>query len=340
MKKVLLYAGMLSSLLFASGPVYKTGQNWSIVGGDDSFYQSGITPNFKKLDVNGNVILDTRLGLYWQNDHKIDDSNASDPQDTWPLYDYDGATNYCQNLSLLNRQWRLPTRLEAKTVLFLSYDYSAPRVNTAFRDTVMYDSTQKENGYTLNYIKFWTATESSNNSVWIADYYNGIDRSPEDKSNFHNVRCVSGDMNIKSNYRRDDGVVIDTISHLMWQDDYDNDTSTLNDSVKTGTWEEALEYCETLTDLGHNDWKVPNFSELYSITDTNYSPAINPVFKNVADNLYWSSTSIIERFAYKFVVNATSGADTAKKNDSILPIRCVRTINNAALPSIVNYLLN
>ena len=90
---------------------------------------------------------------------------------------------------------------------------------------------------------------------------------------------------LQADYIRDDnkGVVLDTSTNLMWQDDVP--------SVQK-TWIDAINYCESLTTGGYNDWRLPNFNELYMLADrSKYNPAISPVFKNVVSSVYWSSTT-------------------------------------------------
>lgn len=92
---------------------------------------------------------------------------------------------------------------------------------------------------------------------------------------------------LQADYIRDDTneVVLDTTTNLIWQDDLDAKT------IKK-TWIDAIEYCEALTLGGFLDWRLPNFNELYLLTDKSiYNLAINPIFTNVGNSYYWSSTA-------------------------------------------------
>ena len=95
-------------------------------------------------------------------------------------------------------------------------------------------------------------------------------------------------------FSRDDtkNVVTDSVYKLMWQD---------GEEIYQGTYDEAVKYCENLTFAGFEDWRLPTFNELLSITDdTRFEPAINESFKNIAYETnvkgekiydqYWSST--------------------------------------------------
>ncbi|MBN2894267.1 MAG: DUF1566 domain-containing protein [Campylobacterales bacterium] len=127
-------------------------------------------------------------------------------------------------------------------------------------------------------------------------------------------------------YTRDAGIVTDSQTGLQWQDDYDNNASTSNDSIAYKNWTQALSYCEDLTDLGHSDWRLPSINELYSITDdTLYSPAIDPAFVHTAtDDWYWSSTTYAADTSGAWLVYFTNGDDRADHKSYSDYVRCVR----------------
>ena len=91
------------------------------------------------------------------------------------------------------------------------------------------------------------------------------------------VICVRGNTNYGINNFVDngDGTVTDQAAGLMWMQ---------NDSGIGYNWEDALDYAETLSFAGYDDWRLPNAKELQSILDytrspdTTSSPAIDPVF--------------------------------------------------------------
>ena len=81
------------------------------------------------------------------------------------------------------------------------------------------------------------------------------------------------------------GVVVDTRTGLVWQDD-------ATAASTTATWANAITTCENLVLGGYTDWRLPNINELKSIRDMSRSgPAIEATFVNTATNYYWSSTS-------------------------------------------------
>lgn len=52
-----------------------------------------------------------------------------------------------------------------------------------------------------------------------------------------------------------DGTITDNVTGLMWQ----------QDMSKKMTWDEAIDYAETSTLGGYDDWRVPTIKELYSL---------------------------------------------------------------------------
>ena len=120
---------------------------------------------------------------------------------------------------------------------------------------------------------------------------------------------------------RENGVVIDSETKLEWQDDYRDNHST----IKSDTWENAIQYCESLN-LNGDDWRLPNINELLSIVDYSASGAtISSVFLNANTDTYWRSTSNVNGtlFAWK-VMFADGWSDTFLKTTNY-SVRCVRT---------------
>lgn len=116
------------------------------------------------------------------------------------------------------------------------------------------------------------------------------------------VRAVRGtEYGINELVDNGDGTITDKATGLMW---------TQSDNGVGVDWQTALEYAESSTFAGYDDWRLPNVKELQSIADYNYSPtatdpdkvgpAINPLFNctpivseaGYSDYAYyWTSTS-------------------------------------------------
>lgn len=130
-----------------------------------------------------------------------------------------------------------------------------------------------------------------------------------------------------ADFTRDDvnNTVTDNTTKLMWQDD--NNGTVLGTDM---TWEAAIDHCEALTLGGYDDWRLPNFNELYSIGDrSTSSPAMDPAFTNVQYTLltdyYWTSTSIVSTESDAWVVHFGGGYSNVGQNKSNTHfVRCVR----------------
>jgi len=117
-------------------------------------------------------------------------------------------------------------------------------------------------------------------------------------------------------------IVLDTSTNLMWQDNEDVDTTTRN-------WSDAIAYCEGLSYGGYNDWRLPNFNELYNLADRSISsPAISPVFQNVVSSQYWSSTTFTGNTSNAWFVNFDYGNERWFNKTSTIYVRCVRASDN------------
>jgi hypothetical protein len=80
------------------------------------------------------------------------------------------------------------------------------------------------------------------------------------------------------------GVVLDKVTHLMWQQPIDPGTYL---------WGDAQAHCSGLSLAGHHGWRLPTVIELYSLLDfTQMKPAIDPTaFPNTPVEWFWSSSS-------------------------------------------------
>lgn len=128
-----------------------------------------------------------------------------------------------------------------------------------------------------------------------------------------------------------DGTVTDHCTGLMWQKETadisgDGDL-TLGDYIDAC---QAMKFCEDLTLAGHNDWRLPNITELLSIVDygrgqtSSETRIINPAFESVPPPLptrYASSTSYRANPGYHWVVDFWRG-DTSGNNEGY--VRAVR----------------
>ncbi len=266
---------------------------------DDGYYQKGKEPKYQRDD-NTAIVKDL-----------IDNYEWADTTETKTVeYNYDQAKEYCQSLTLNGKNdWQLPS---LKLLLSLvDYTKRAPAM----------DATFKNSAYGIDDIGYWSTTIYGWGWHWWVNFFSGKTHFYETNSNKHFIRCVRGNSDkwAKANFARDNsGVVTDKNSGLEWQDAYTS-------SIPVKKWEEAINYCETLTLNGKDDWRLPNINELYSITDHySGSPAINDTFKNTLKAPYWSSTTYAGSAKTAWIVNFQYGSNSYQNKNSKYAIRCVR----------------
>jgi hypothetical protein len=123
----------------------------------------------------------------------------------------------------------------------------------------------------------------------------------------------------------DDTVVIDTCTGLMWE------RETLPEER---SWQEALQYCAGLDLGGYDNWRLPGFRELQTLTVHGFPDRfLDPVFELVADDwvgdIYWTSSSARVAPKYAATVNFSDSyfeAYDKTSPDSRFYVRAVRTM--------------
>ncbi len=171
MKKMVVLMAM-GVMLFADGPVLKTGQTAVYLTGDDGTYRKGIARGYSR-SIAG-VVTDNATGLQWQDDYS--DNNGSIKKTNWA-----DAQSYCAALTLDGGGWRLPTMPELRSLL--DYSRSNPIIDPVF---------QKIDGALLSPY-YWSSTSYANNTsnAWMLSFYYGY-ASYFTKSAADDVRCVRG----------------------------------------------------------------------------------------------------------------------------------------------------
>ncbi|MEA1892333.1 MAG: DUF1566 domain-containing protein [Campylobacterota bacterium] len=115
---------------------------------------------------------------------------------------------------------------------------------------------------------------------------------------------------------RENDVVLDTQTKLMWQDD------VIGTAVP---WGAAIQRCEDLTLATYSDWRLPSVNELRSIVDRSKSnPAIVDGFTQTSSDFYWSSTSVKDYEYNAWGVRFYNGYVSNGKKDYNIYVRCVR----------------
>ena len=263
--------------------------------GQDFYGQDGsYLINPPSLSNNGDgTITDNLTGLKWE--QKTATSERY-------LYYYSDAVNYCENLTLGERDdWRVPTRKEFSTILNLGR--VSPALDKTFfpdysSDIEIYHWTSTP--YQIDPTKMWTIQMSFGT---INQYPYGAEVWPL------KVRCVSGPAEPVADYTDNmDGTVTDNVTGLMWEQKTDD--GGLRDKDNKYTWKDALAYCENLILGEHTDWRMPTPKELERLVDLGKSsPAIDTAyFPNTSNGLYWTGTTCSGCHKHKaFAMDFTDG---------------------------------
>jgi hypothetical protein len=112
--------------------------------------------------------------------------------------------------------------------------------------------------------------------------------------------------------------VLDTSTGLMWQDTNNANTTLYN-------WQNAITYCEGLSLDGYSDWRLPNYNELWLLSDKNENaPAINSSFSYVSQDNYWTSTTYKGNSSNAFIVDFSDASSAQYAKNLTYYVRCVR----------------
>jgi hypothetical protein len=127
-----------------------------------------------------------------------------------------------------------------------------------------------------------------------------------------------------------DGTVRDLATGLQWKRCSEGQTwswgTCIGDASKH-TWQEALQLAEVASYVNQNDWRLPNYKELFSIIEMAcYGPRIDlNVFPATLSDTYWTSSPD------RYYGGGAMGVDfsenqysTAPFKESRIPVRLVR----------------
>jgi len=313
MKKLIIISIIALNIKFAycqqiSKSIIKlpdTGQNISYTNtfGEDN--DITIFPPFFEVFANGTV-KDTITGLMWQ---QIDGGEMT----------IENATVYCDTLSLGGYyDWRLPTALEAFTIL--NHQHANPALDPAIFPTSAAEY-------------WWTSNRQTNDSskVWATNAGGGIGNHPKSETisaggikKFH-VRAVrdivSAQLIVNRFIDNLDGTITDNLTNLIWQKNIITDTLS---------WEEALNYSNTLTLAGKNDWRLPNIKELRSLNDEFLvNPSLNSnFFIGNTIQKFWSSTTLPNQASKAWFYDTHFGITTYYLKTHKIQLICVRGGND------------
>jgi len=154
------------------------------------------------------------------------------------------------------------------------------------------------------------------------DIYNHLQRLPA--TGCESSIATGDDGNLrrgakKRYYNNLDGTILDQNTGLLWVQNGDMIGTSYPDFDQDGvysdgnvSWAHALDFIRlmnagTYENYGYKDWRLPNVMEMITIVDYGrYKPAVNPVFTNIGDE-YWTSTSYFADSSYGYSVATKDG---------------------------------
>jgi hypothetical protein len=311
--------------------VLRTGQKVIYHPYDDAGYLKSFIRSYEE-DLAGKVIKDRVLKKTWY------------VGEVAPKMSYQEAYNYCENLEVgIVKNWRLPTIKEL--VMLTNKGLKSPAVDPLFK--------------TIKSDYYWTSTPygKRQDHRWTVYMDYGNDYFSHEKKK-HQVQCVREGIGF---LRRSDltpemlaeakrqaealergetiakeepkdllkpvtmvqvekkDLVWDKEHELIWDDRPAKDTAT---------WVGAMKICEELKLYGRSDWRLPNFNELYTLTDYSDNnrtiPNINAAFKNTKAKPYWTSTSGDNDHDRAWGISFKDGSDFTYDKTEQIYVRCVR----------------
>lgn len=217
------------------------------------------------------------------------------------------AVNYCNNLNLEGKTWRLPTLKELETLIDFS---QTPTINQKYFNL---PSTSLK--------KFWTETDSqvNNGKFWVIDFGTAL-ISDEASNKFFYPKCVSGNELSDSEFEEtvdqttSQKIIKDEVNNLIW--------TTCDNSLHT--WQSALNYCKTLNYAGRKNWRLPNINELATIINYSRSAPASD-FPSIGSAYFWSSstnsTNIKQAWRTYTYSGEISYGDKTKENHKVICVK-------------------
>jgi hypothetical protein len=274
---------------------------------------NGANPGELVVSADGLTVTDTITGLLWQRDGSgarsgcsggIGGARSGDLTCTWAE-----AQAYCASLTSGGISgWRLPAVMELYSIV----DFTGTSVATTI-DLTAFPNTPSE--------PFWTSFPYAGSlpDAWGVSFATGMSGIFDMRSFLLRARCVRGSRCYPTNrlVTVSSGLVHDTLTNLVWQQQASPTTMSLAD---------AQTYCSS----AGSGFRLPTLKELLSIVDLTVIPGapINQTaFPNTPAQEFWASPPCASSFCQGWGVgfNSTSGSTFFYGGlTSSLEARCVR----------------
>jgi hypothetical protein len=227
--------------------------------------------------VPGEVVRDLVTGLAWQQREPESYAGCTGAQTRkGDTCSWQEAKSYCENLSLADRRWRLPTKIELESLLDLRPSVAALDADLFFVTPLELHWTasslprpEDEQAYTVNFMLGYVAGTSKSMPAYVRCVHSA-DAPPKAIGDRFDERAL-------------ELLVADRHTGLSWQHpNFSGCNATL-------TYDEALRFC---TEFEHG-FRLPSLKELLTLIDpTRRRPAIVEAFKSTTPEAgwYWSST--------------------------------------------------
>ncbi|MGD0837369.1 MAG: DUF1566 domain-containing protein [Polyangia bacterium] len=249
------------------------------------------------------TVSDTITGLLWQRDGSSARSGCSGSANL--TCSRDEAEAYCASLSLSGVSgWRLPARMELMTILNLT------AASGATIDQATFPSTPEG--------EFWTSSPyaASSDDAWGVSFAGTFPYSLVASGGAElRARCVRGSRCYPtSRFLVSDGLVTDTLTSLVWQQE---------ESSAGMTWSDAQAYCATVG----AGFRLPTAKELASLVDLTVTtgPTLDQTaFPDAAPEELWTSSLLAGSSDYAWSIFFYDGTSFLSDVSYTYRARCVR----------------
>ena len=308
--------------------------------GQDANYQ-GSVPQYQ--DNGDGTVTDLVTGLMWSQSPDFNGDGVINASDKMT---FSQALSSAESSTLAGYDdWRLPTIKELYSLVLFDGTDVSDCINGSCSATPFIDTTYFGFGYgdtaagerTID-AQFWSSTQyvsttmGGNSTAFGYNFADGRIKgypisSPKGDT-VQYVRYVRGNTSYGINAFADngDGTITDNATGLTWMQ---------TDSGSGMNWSDALNYCESSTASGYDDWRLPSAKELQSIVDYSRSPAttnsaaIDPIFQTstiTAENgavdypFYWTSTTHVSTRGGDFAAYISFGSAYGIMNGQVMDV--------------------